>query len=126
MLLIGVASLVLNYVSGTDSWSDRYRPKICEGATDYKLTPTYREVEIDIRPDCWSGEVTADYVIYWGFKDSQMPYEARFAGGDIYKGNSPESVINERVKHSDPIRFRGTGKMKASIVHFENSVSHLY
>ncbi len=121
-MLIGITSLVLNYVSNTDSWADTYNPKICEGATDYKLTPTYREVEIHLRPDCWSGEVTADYAIYWGLKNSQMPYEARFGGGDLYKGNSPDSVINGKVNHGTLIRFRGTGKMKASIVHFENSI----
>jgi hypothetical protein len=96
---------------------------ICKEAKNYKLTLAYRETEIDLRPDCWSGEVRGDYKMNWG-TEGHTPYQALFKDSYVYQGNSPDSMINEVIDHPTPIRFKGTGKLRVSLFQFENSVSH--
>lgn len=119
---------IIGLWTGLYAYANYYDPdkiKVCKGATDYALTPAYRETEIELQPDCWSGNVRSyGYAMFWGTKDGRTPYEALFGNEHIYKGNGPDIVINEVVRHPGPIRFRGTGKLRITLFDFEGSVSN--
>jgi hypothetical protein len=120
---IGVWLTVIGLWTALYAYANYSKIPICKDATNYALTPAYREIEIELRPDCWSGEVTAHYKIYWGIVDGHTPYQALFQDTFTYEGNGPDSVINETVPYTDPIRFKGIGRMRIALFHFEDSVS---